>query len=182
MMSQLYKNTPFKPDNNVEQNLRIGWQEGTRFKVSAEKAYEEIEKLNHNFGGYAPDGELVKISSKPNAVLHSLFEWDNTVAANTYRLQTEKKIKRSLIVCEESPKDGSEPMMVRIYQRASLINEDDNSRKRVWMSTFDMLNDEEGRKQLLENARRELKSFVKKYDQLEELSDLINPITKFLKN
>ena len=50
------------------------------------------------------------------------------------------------------------------------------------MSTFEMLNNEEGRRQLLENARRELKSFVKKYDQLEELSDLINPITKFLKN
>jgi hypothetical protein len=45
-----------------------------------------------------------------------------------------------------------------------------------------MLADPEGRDKILKTAKRELDSFVKKYEDLSELADILSPIKKFLGN
>ena len=79
----------------------VKWRKGSFFKADANAALKEIEALNNCHGGYAPDGSLVEHARSPKSVLHNDFEWDDSVAGNKYRLNTEKKIKRSLVVVTE---------------------------------------------------------------------------------
>ena len=156
------------------------WRKGAFFKADAKAALKEIEALNKCHGGYAPDGSLVEHARSPKSVLHNDFEWDDSVAGNKYRLNTEKKIKRSLVVVTEKlNEDQIEPTEIRLFQRAKI--ECGGKPQRIWLNTFDMLKDPEGRQQLVDNAKKELEAFTHKYKALSELSDVLEPISLFLK-
>jgi hypothetical protein len=158
----------------------VKWRKGSFFKADAKAALKEIEALNKRHGGYAPDGSLVEHARSPKSVLHNDFEWDDSVAGDKYRLNTEKKIKRSLVVVTEGLNNGqSEPTEIRLFQRAKI--ECGGKPQRIWLNTFDMLKDPEGRQQLVDNAKKELEAFTNKYKALSELSDVLEPIDLFLK-
>jgi len=158
----------------------VKWRKGSFFKADAKAALKEIEALNKCHGGYAPDGSLVEHARSPKSVLHNDFEWDDSVAGNKYRLNTEKKIKRSLVVVTEKLNESqAEPTEVRLFQRAKI--ECGGKPQRIWLNTFDMLKDPEGRQQLVDNAKKELEAFTHKYKALSELSDVLEPINLFLK-
>ena len=165
----------------LDENVVIDWKKGSTFKVDPRRAYDEIERVNGLFGGFAPDGQLVEASKNPDAVLHSLFDWDDSSAAQKYRLNTEKRIKRSLVAVYRSTQQVPQPNPVRVYHRARVLAPDDKTSQRLWVSTFAMLQDPEGRGQLLENARRDLQIFADKYRQLEELSSVLDPIDALLR-
>tara|TARA_R100000234_G_scaffold96988_1_gene65326 strand:+ start:5479 stop:5979 length:501 start_codon:yes stop_codon:yes gene_type:complete len=158
----------------------VKWRKGSVFKADAKAALKEIEALNKRHGGYAPDGSLVEHARNPESVLHNDFEWDDAVAGDKYRLNTEKKIKRSLVVVTEKlNNDQTEPTEIRLFQRVNV--ECNDKSKRFWLNTFDMLKDPEGREIIIETARKELNAFHNKYKALTELSDVLEPINLFLK-
>ena len=158
----------------------VKWRKGSVFKADAKAALKEIEALNKRHGGYAPDGSLVAHARNPKSVLHNDFEWDDAVAGDKYRLNTEKKIKRSLVVVTEKLNDDqTEPTEIRLFQRVNV--ECNDKSKRFWLNTFDMLKDPEGREINIETARKELNAFHNKYKALTELSDVLEPIDLFLK-
>jgi hypothetical protein len=166
----------------LDDNVVIDWKKGSTFKVDPRRAYDEIERVNGLFGGFAPDGQLVEVSKEPNAVLHSLFDWDDSSAAQKYRLNTEKRIKRSLVAVYRSTQQVLQPQPVRVYHRARVVSsQDDKTSQRLWVSTFAMLQDPDGREQLLENARRDLQIFANKYRQLDELASILDPIDILLR-
>ena len=158
----------------------VKWRKGSVFKADAKAALKEIEALNKRHGGHAPDGSLVEHARNPKSVLHNDFEWDDAVAGDKYRLNTEKKIKRSLVVVTEKLNDDQvEPTEIRLFQRVNVECNDES--KPLWLNTFDMLKDPEGRKIIIETARKELNAFRNKYKSLTELSDVLEPINLFLK-
>ena len=75
----------------------VKWKRGSVFKADPAQALKEIEALNLKYNGFAPDGALVEHAKSKRSVLHHEFEWDDSIAGYKYRLQTEKKIKRSLV-------------------------------------------------------------------------------------
>ena len=60
------------------------------------------------------------------------------------------------------------------------MSDEDNVPRRVYMNTFDMLEDPYGRQQLLEQAKQELEQFKRKYEMLSELSSVMKPIELFI--
>ena len=158
----------------------VKWKRGSVFKADPAQALKEIESLNLKYNGFAPDGALVKHAKSKRSVLHHEFEWDDSVAGHKYRLQTEKKIKRSLVVVTDHMVDKeSNPIEVRVFTSA-LVSDEDNTPRRVYMNTFDMLEDPYGRQQLLEQAKQELEQFKRKYEMLSELSSVMKPIELFI--
>ena len=160
----------------------VKWKTGSVFKADPDLALYEIEQLDEANGGKAPDGALVEHAKNPKSVLHNEFEWDDSIAGYKYRLETERKIKRSFVVVREDiTAQNDNPFEIRVFQRATIQSENDAPR-RIWWNTFDMLKDPCGREQLLGNARKELNQFRNKYQALTELSDILNPIEEFLKS
>lgn len=157
----------------------VAWAKGVRFRADPVHVYNLIEELNEQHGGYAPDGCLVEAARDPQNFLHSDFEWDDKIAGEKFRLETEKRIRRSLVFVTDIPSDvKAEPKTVRIYQRAPLT--DEKGAQNVWVHTTDMLADEQGRARLLAIARKELNSFLRKYETLEELASVVAPIRDYL--
>ena len=60
---------------------KVMWRVDGFFKADAQKCYEEMGDSD-----ISPEEVLEKAKDK-NSELHKCFEWDDTVAANKYRLQ-----------------------------------------------------------------------------------------------
>ena len=158
----------------------VAWKQGTVFKTDARTAFQEVERLNAQFGGSAPDGALVEASQAEDAPLHNEFEWSDPRAGELYRMGQEKKIKRSLVVVSEPTECNEAPIEIRLYQRTKI--KDNGNSRRVFMNTFEMLEDPEGREMLLAQARRDLQIFQNRYRVLTELGDVLEPIQMFLRS
>ena len=158
----------------------VAWKQGTVFKTDARTAFQEVERLNAQFGGSAPDGALVEASQAQEAPLHNEFEWSDPRAGRLYRLGQEKKIKRSLVVVSEPTECNESPIEIRLYKRTKI--KDNGNSRRVFMNTFEMLEDPEGRELLLAQARRDLQIFQNRYRVLTELGDVLEPIQMFLRS
>ena len=161
-------------------NAEVAWRKGARFRSDPAQVLEAIEELNIVHGGYAPDGSLVEVARDPQNFLHGDFEWNDTVAGEKYRLMTEKSMKRNLMFVSHSPIPDTPPKIIRVLQRTTI--DTPQGAQKVWMSTVDMMADPEGREKILRTAKRELDSFVRKYEDLSELADILSPIKKFLGN
>jgi hypothetical protein len=162
-------------DNNV------AWKKGAVFKADPKLAMREVEAVNKAHNGAAPDGALVEQSRCENTVLHDEFEWDDAIAAHKQRVQTEKDIKRSLVyVCTKDALVDDVPKTVRVFTNVKTTN-DEGKVVRSYLNTIDAMKDPEYREQILEQAKRELDQFITKYESLNELADVLNPIKDYLR-
>ena len=162
------------PEQTVE------WQIGSVFKADPTLALREVQKVNNDYGGEPPDGALVEHARDVNSVLHNDFEWDDTIAAHKQRVETEKKIKRSLVyVCRRELDQPEEAKVVRVFSSVKRTDEDGYT-TRFYLNTVDAMKDPVYREQIIANAQRELQQFHNKYHSLLELADVLDPIKKRL--
>jgi hypothetical protein len=64
-------------------------------KPSRKEIDAEISRIYNENGGITPD-LVIKAASDPNNVLHHLFEWDDTKAGNSYRVDQARQIITSV--------------------------------------------------------------------------------------
>lgn len=136
---------------------------GARLPVKAQVAGDECERLESE--GRLTPKNLVEASRPEDAPLHKCFEWDDTVAADKWRQAQAAYIIRSVEVQIER---SSEPT------RAFVATVSDASGE--YRSIGYVLRQSDSRKALMENARRELLSFRRKYQTLHELADVFDAI------
>lgn len=147
----------------------ITWKPGTRFSVTADIAYQEIERIAETYGALKP--EYVVEESKPeDAPLHDEFEWNDVRAAELYRIEQARHIIRSLVVVHD---ENKEP--VRAYV---LVTPKDNDT--TYMRVDAALSDTEYREQVLERAQKELESWRKRYEALLDYATLLSISQKVL--
>lgn len=136
--------------------------------VKPDVAYAELERIRKkNKDGALVPAEVVAESRDENAVLHKLFEWDDTKAAEAYRETQAMFIIRNLAVTD----DELGPTTRQYVSTAS----------NTYRPIMTVLSDAEMRGNLLEAARSELRAFQAKYRHLEELAKLMEDITEILK-
>lgn len=140
------------------------WKNGYGyFKADATKCANEIESIN---GAITRESVLEKARDH-NSELHKCFEWDDTVAAEKYRLVQAGEVLR-FIVYEEETKPTDRPE-IRVFQ----ITEKSEGYK----PTKIIVKQEDEYQKLLANAWAELRAFKAKYaclEELREIMDLIN--------
>ncbi len=131
------------------------WKTGSQHKIDADTAGAVCEQLEQTIGLTAQT--LVDASRPADAPLHGEFEWDDAIAAESYRQDQARYIIRSLCVVSEQ----EETQPVRAF---FTIAQQPYERVEAIMSV------EEKRTALLDLALRELKAFESKYSQLVELA------------
>lgn len=144
--------------------------------VSAQVAGEFLEKLEHDNGQLTP--ELVLENSRDeNAVLHPCFEWNDSAAAELFRLQQAANIIRNIVRVDFSTNTATEHKTAPVTVRAFLnVSED---RKGKFVAVDVAFNNPNYRQRILQNALTELRNFQNKYSQYQELADVINAIEHF---
>lgn len=141
------------------------WRSGPCvFKADAQKVADEISSI----GLSVKPEEIVDKARDESTELHKCFEWDDTKAAEKYRVYQARQIVCHLIIKEVN--DEPQKREVRFFYKT------DNQEGYKPVS-YIMRNEDEYHK-LLDRALTELKAFQRKYSTLKELDGLFEAINE----
>lgn len=133
-------------------------------------AIGELERLEELHGRLVPR-VIVDAARDPRSPLHSFFEWNDSVAAEKYRLLQAAHLVQHVKVTVETP--TMEPREVRAYYAPY--------KGQGYISIQRVLSDEDMRRQLLAQAQADLEVFQRRYEALQELDVVFGAINKVLK-
>ena len=143
-------------------SVRYAWRPGSRVSIDAHKAGRELARIEKAEGELTPTAVLERARSA-NSALHEHFEWDDSEAAEQYRLSQAGELIRSIVV--DVTYSNVEPAKT---VRAFISIE--RGGERSYMDTHRAMSDEALRRQVLERAWAELTAFRKRYADLKELA------------
>ena len=142
----------------------IKWSLKDIFKADATKCYEEIQEI----GEEVKPEQVIERAKDKGSELHKCFDWNNSVAADKWRLHQARSVLNHLIVIKHEVDDEkSEPVQFRVMMK------NDRSESSGYKQTIVMVKDEDEYKKLLEQAYSELRAFKQKYQCLSELSEIL---------
>ena len=137
-----------------------------KFKADAEKCYREIEAL-----GECKPEEIVEYAKHTDTELHKCFEWDDTKAAERWRVQQARIICNSLTVVVETI--THDPIAVKVIEH--------DKDEKVYRPIVATVRNEDQYAQLLRSAKEELAAFKRRYQNIKELSAIIGQIEEVLR-
>lgn len=141
------------------------WWDGYSRKVDANVVGGVVEQLEAEHGA-ATKEDFLEISRPEESPTHCLFEWDDSVAAEQYRLSQSTKIINSLrVVYLNKDKDD-----VKV---SAFINTAPPKGKCTYESIENALSHEGKREIILNRIRGELDAFIIRNQHIEELADLL---------
>lgn len=132
------------------------------FKADAQKVADEISSI----GLSVKPEEIVEKARDESTELHKCFEWDDTKAAEKYRVYQARQIVCHLIVKEVN--NEPQKQEVRFFYKT-------DSQEGYKPTSYIIRNKDEYHK-LLDRALTELKAFQRKYSTLKELDGLFDAI------
>jgi len=136
-----------------------------KVKVSPEDIERELEEIRQS----NPEGKLharavVEFARNPRTALHHRFEWDDTEAAEKFRLMQARQVIRVFV--KDYPREHK---TIRAY--VSLVQ--DRKKGGGYRSSEEVLRETALRDALVYQAHRAMKAFISKYEDLEELAGVI---------
>lgn len=143
------------------------WAKGTRHKVDPNVAGAVCEELERD--GILNAKNLVDISRPESAPLHDEFDWNDASAAEKFREHQARNIINALVVQTESTQ--TEVRNFFIVQKEA-----------GYQSVDILMEKEDTRLKLLEQALRELEWFERKYSRLNELGGVFAAIEGLKRN
>lgn len=141
------------------------WKVPGIMPVDAQTAGNELQRIYERDGVIEPETVVLE-SQTPSAPLHSCFEWDDEKAAHKYRITQAQNIIRAIVVVDEAkqPETRAFVNVQREYHPVSVV-----------------VRNPEKREILLQNALNELRWFERKYNTLQELSNVFAAIKEVTK-
>lgn len=138
------------------------WKIDNIFKADAQKCANEINTLGDDIRA----DKVLDLARNKKTELHKCFEWDDTVAAEKYRLHQAHRVIRMLVVQEDAPAEERPP--IRLFYKAAT----DKGYRPVDL----IVKREDEYKALLARAYAELRAFKEKYSMLTELQEIFELI------
>lgn len=130
---------------------------------------EALEALDKEHDGLTP--ELVERAAQDeSSPLHGAFEWDDTKAAHSHRINQARRLIARYRVTFIAP--GDVARSVRGYVSVNRP-QPGGGNQRVYMKTAVVLSRDDMRDQLLADAKRDIAALQRRYSSLAEFSDLL---------
>lgn len=148
--------------------MAIVWAEGigaSLYKgISAQRVYDEITGI----GDRATPKQIVDRARDKTSELHKCFEWDDSKAAERWRLEQARQVRHFLVI--KKPEDNPDVPEIRAFHYTG-VSDGYVTAKRA----FTVADEYAG---LLVRAKCELKAFAEKYrilkDDIGEILELID--------
>ncbi len=142
---------------------------GSYIPVPAQQVGEYLEQIEREEGAINP-AILVDKSRDQQSPTHECFEWNDSIAAEEYRVVQAREVMRFIVTVAEAEE---EPREVRAFYSVADKTEPSQT---FYISRDKALADEEYREYILNQARNELESFRRKYEHLAELAGVVREI------
>lgn len=148
-------------------------------KAPAEVTGKVCQEIIDSDGAVTPK-RLVDVSRPEEAPLHGEFEWNNDVAAEKFREEQARQIIKNIVTIDVTEDPLNEPKTVSCWVNSerAFVPTDERLHRYVTLETA--LSNIDWKSNLLRNARRDMTAFIAKYRRLEELSLIIEDMTRFL--
>lgn len=127
--------------------------------------------------GKATPQAILEEAKDPSSPLHAHFDWNDKTAAEAHRLHTAGRLVRSIVydvkVIEGDPTTVKkyQPMFVHVQE------EEETAGTSGYVRFTDAFSSKDLRAQIIENARSEFASWLRRYQTLEALTEVI-PLAK----
>jgi hypothetical protein len=92
------------------------WKQGARIRADATEVGREIAEL----GPAVEAGAVVKRARDRKSAMHDSFEWDDSLAAEEYRLTQAREIMRALVVVIDKEDEPDGVTTIRAYEHVDL--------------------------------------------------------------
>lgn len=148
------------------------WKDGSIYssKVEAGIVGRRLQYLMKRNGNALTADVIVEDARSKSSVLHVLFEWDDTEAANKYRERQARDLLISVRILVEEDDGQEEP-----YR--AFVNIIDDEVGSVYVDAITAVCTDEYREQLLMRALREMNAWLSRYHELQELAELQKAVT-----
>lgn len=104
----------------MKKKVKYKWKRNALGGTNGDKVGKEIIKIMKANEGVVLPETLVKSARPISSSIHNCFEWDNTVAAEKYRVEQARYMLRQVVVITED----EEPIEVRAF--VNIASADDN--------------------------------------------------------
>jgi len=141
-------------------------------KVDAQTVGEMLEDMSAKGIEVTPEAVL-EASRNENSPTHCEFEWDDTVAAEKYRLEQARNLIIHIRIVREEQEQNE-------YKPRGFVSIPGGRAAYVPLETA--LGKDEYRDHLLKQAKNDTEIYLAKYRKLEELAGVTQAMTEFLKN
>jgi len=158
-------------------SVRYIWKGSTGAKekedAKAQMIGERLAEIEKHHGELKAEHVLADARSD-NSPLHKYFDWDDTEAAEKWRLGQARQLIKSVYVKRIEDKE------VRVPTRAFVNLRPAEEADRVYENIVSVMSDEFKRTQLLKRAKEELGMWRKRYSDLNEFADVFGVIDQTL--
>lgn len=145
---------------------------GPQRAVSAEKVFNHLKSIEVN--GEVSKQAFVDSARDEASEMHELFEWDDSIAGEKYRLYQANTIIKAIRV---EIVDTSTNVVQKV---AAYVLPERSEKKGGYVSVQKALEDTESRAALLRSAKMECEWFISKYKHLQEAADIIKAMVAFM--
>lgn len=157
----------------MSKRKKYQWRKGARglSNLDADKIGSEIDYMIDNNIPHDPEGIVEYARQNEDSELHKGFEWDDTKAAENYRIEQARYITRHIIHIVNNPnaevEEEREPEVRVFFQIGN---------KTEYKRTVEIHRNEDEYAALLAKAMSELRAFKRKYSTLVELEEIFKLI------
>jgi tetrahydromethanopterin S-methyltransferase subunit A len=147
----------------LKEDLAIIKNEGSFVKdiSDSDKIYQELETVRAKNNGVLEAADVVNFARKKDSALHRYFEWNDSYAAELYRIEQARKIIRVCVCVDEVTQERT-----RVY--VSLPK--GGSEREGYRTIVDVMNDEDLTQQLIDAALKDLQFFSNKYRSISNIA------------
>jgi len=114
---------------------------------------QELEIIRTENGGFLRPADVVNYARSEDTALHEMFEWDNTKAAERYRLAQARSVIRVCVIVNENTSEKI---------RAFVSLSSDRQAKNGYRAMAEVIDDEILKETMLNDALRDLQAFQRK--------------------
>lgn len=140
--------------------MKGAWKVDGFYKADASKVLNELSELGDEYSL----ADVVEKAKDKNSEMHSIFEWDDSVAGEEYRKIQAGKMVRNLVIVRND--ETEEKTNVRYFVSTG-------KRDSTYTPTRLVIRNQDAYEQLLERAYAELRAFKEKYYTLSELEEIL---------
>ena len=153
------------------ESKKYSWRKGYSYKVPADVVGGVLESIENKSGSVTSE-KFLNESRAASSPTHDMFEWNDGIAAEKYRLEQARHIINSIELQIVSDEDIAKPAFINVEVKAT-------AKTAVYKNIECAFNNEEQKRNILLNALNELRSFERKYSSLKELSEVFSAIDSF---
>ena len=145
--------------------------------LTAQAVGEFLETLRKTHGGDLSPADVVEAARDKKSPVHSYFEWDDSIAAEKWRIEQARQLIIAVEVTWKEP-EGPREVEVKVHSGPAFVNVERNGTG--YQSFREMIRTPEGRAKVMQRALEDLLAIQERYDVIaNELGTVRSAIADF---